>query len=92
MKVVWSPTARRDLTRIEEYIAERNPTAAQRVAQRLVQVTRRLVDFPGSGRPGRLPNTRELVVLGTPYLIPYTVRGEEVRIIAVLHAARKWPE
>jgi plasmid stabilization system protein ParE len=47
-----------------------------------------------------VPNTRELVVTGTPYILPYpvaypvayTVVEEEVRIAAVLHGARPWPE
>lgn len=72
--------------------ARRLARADQSVAQRIVQASRRLADFPGSGRPGRLPYLRELVVLGTPSIIPYTVAGEEVRIIAVFHAARTWPE
>jgi toxin ParE1/3/4 len=39
-----------------------------------------------------VPETRELVVSGTPYIVPYTVRGDVVEIHAVLHGARKWPE
>ena len=57
-----------------------------------MQATRRLAEFPASGRPGRWPNTRELVVPGTPYILPYCIRDEELWIIAVLHASRKWPE
>jgi toxin ParE1/3/4 len=55
-------------------------------------VTKRLADYPASGRPGRWPNTRELVVPGTPFMLPYCVKDDELWIIAVMHAARKWPE
>jgi toxin ParE1/3/4 len=31
------------------------------------------------------------VVAGTPYVIPYRVRGQYVEILRVFHSARKWP-
>ena len=92
MKILWSPLARRDLVHVEAHIRRDDPRAAVAVADMIKRATRNLADFPGSGRPGRWPGTRELVVPGTPYIIPYTVRNEEVWIIAVLHVARRWPE
>ena len=92
MKILWSPLARRDLVHVEAHIRRDDPRAAAAVADKIKRATRNLADFPGSGRPGRWPGTRELVVPGTPYIIPYKVRNEEVWIIAVLHAARRWPE
>ena len=51
-------------------------------------------DNPALGHPGRLPGTRELVVSGTPYIVPYRVSGrpERVEILRVFHAARRLPE
>ena len=92
MKIVWSPLARRDLEQIEGYIRDENPIAARETAATIKSATRRLAEFPGIGRPGRWPGTRELVVPDTPYIIPYTVKDKEIWIIAVMHAARKWPE
>jgi toxin ParE1/3/4 len=43
------------------------------------------------GRPGRVAGTRELVVSGTPYIIPYRVAGTYVDILAVFHAAQNRP-
>lgn len=60
-------------------------------AQRIAVATRRLAEFPGLGRPGRLAQTRELVVPGTPYVVPYTVKGDTVHILAVLHHSQRWP-
>ena len=51
-----------------------------------------LATHPALGRPGRVPGTRELVVSGTPYLIPYRVHGKTVEILRVFHGARKSPE
>jgi plasmid stabilization system protein ParE len=36
--------------------------------------------------------TRELVIEGLPYIIPYRVRDNHVEILRVLHTARRWPE
>ena len=47
---------------------------------------------PGLGRPGRVPGTRELIVSGTRYIVPYRVKEDVVQIITVLHGAQKWPD
>jgi plasmid stabilization system protein ParE len=56
------------------------------------QASRRLVDFPDSGRPGRAEGTRELVVSDTPYVMAYAVLPDRIRILCVLHAAQIWPD
>ena len=43
------------------------------------------------GRQGRIDGTRELVIHGLPYIIPYRMRHGRVEILAVIHAARRWP-
>ncbi len=47
--------------------------------------------YPKMARLGRAPNTRELVVTGTPYIVVYRVRDEIVEVLYVLHGSRKWP-
>jgi len=42
---------------------------------------------PAVGRAGRTPNTRELVIVGTPYILPYRVRAETVEMLRVLRGA-----
>ena len=76
---------------MEAFIAEDNPRATAKTAERILDAAERLTAFPASGRPGRVPHTRELVVPGTPFILPYRVRGEVIEILGVLHAARKWP-
>src|SRR5436309_6789147 len=91
MNIFWSPTARADLQHIEAYIAEQNPRAAAKVAQAILTGVEGLQRFPGIGRAGRVPDTRELVISGTPYIVPYRVIGQRLDIIAVIHGARRWP-
>ena len=67
-------------------------SAAGDVARSIRQEVAILIDYPAAGRPGRVPNTRELVVAGTAYILPYRVAGRVVEILRVLHGARKWPE
>lgn len=92
MTIVWSQDSIRDLRALRGYIAEFDPTAAGKTALRIVEAVEMLSEFPGMGRPGRLPDTRELVVSGTPYIVPYWVTEGRIEIIAVIHGARKWPE
>jgi len=74
------------------YIAHDNPDAAQRVYDRILRSVRDLADMPNMGRPGRVEDTRELVIPNTLYIVAYTVFDEQVVIIAVQHSAQKWPE
>ena len=91
MKIVWSPTAVHDLRHLRDYISQHNPKAAADVAQAILRAVGNLAEFPALGRPGRLPNTRELVVTGTPFIVPYAVRGDTIALLVVLHGARRWP-
>jgi plasmid stabilization system protein ParE len=45
-----------------------------------------------SGRPGRVARTRELVLTGTPYFLPYRIVGDTIRIHRVFHSACRWPD
>ncbi len=91
MRVEWLRTAINNLDALAEYISRDNPAAAERTVVAIRSAVENLEQFPSSGRPGRISGTRELVVSGTPYIVPYRVRGDIVQLIRVFHAARKWP-
>ena len=59
--------------------------AAARVFVRIRDATQHLERFPGRGRPGHVPGTRELVVTGLPYLLVYRETGDAVEVLRVLH-------
>ena len=92
MRVRWLKIALANLDAEAEYIAEDNPAAAGRVVQKISRAVDQLKKNPAMGRAGRVAGTRELVVVETPYIIPYRVRGDAVEILRVFHATRKWPE
>lgn len=91
MRLRWSRPALRDLLTIGEYVANDSPAAAARLIQTIREGAELLSHHPHMGRPGRVHGTRELVVTGTPYILPYRVRNDEIEILAVFHGARRWP-
>lgn len=91
-QLVYPRRYSRRLEDIYERIAADNPDAAPRVIEQIRIAVERLQEFPMIGRPGRVEGTRELVVAGTPYIVPYRVKAEIVQIITVLHSAQRWPD
>ena len=90
-KPVWASRARQDLREIILYIAEDSPQTAAIVNERILNAVDLLAKMPESGRPGRVPGTRERVVGRTPFILIYIVESAQVRILRVLRGARKWP-
>jgi toxin ParE1/3/4 len=84
--------AQKNLLLIREHIGKDNRKAAVRIANRLRMSAERLAIHAESGRAGRVDSTRELVVPGTPYILPYRVRQGRVEILSVIHGAQMWPE
>lgn len=91
MTIVWSRQAIRHLVLLREFIAKDSDRNASLVAGRILSAVELLQSQPEIGRPGRIPGTRELVVSGTPYVIPYRVRHGRLELIAVFHGRQKWP-
>jgi len=92
VRVRWLRKALANLDEEGEYIAKEDPAAAGRVVMSILCAVELLKENPAVGRAGRVAGTRELVVTGTPYIVPYRVREGVVEILRVFHAARKWPK
>lgn len=90
-EIRWTPEAIDDLTSLGDFIAVRNPVAAKKVVARIFDAAHLLAEFPRVGRAGRVPGTRELVVLRTPYLLIYRIDEPLVEVLRVMHGARQWP-
>ncbi len=91
MRIAWLPEAVRNLDAQLAYIGDRNPLVAIEMGDAIEALVVRLADFPESGRPGRVPGTRELVVTGTPFIIVYRIEPAALVILRVLHGAQRWP-
>lgn len=92
MRVRWLRTALRNLEAEASFIAKDDAAAARLVVQRVLAAVAMLATQPALGRPGRVPNTRELVVLKTRYIVPYRMRGETIEILRVFHTSRRLPQ
>ena len=84
----WTSNAHQDLARIRQYVLKNaDEKTMLSEARRIWQSCQRLKQFPESGRPGRVPMTREVIV--SPYVIPYRIKGNTVEILNVFHSAQK---
>ena len=92
MELVWRIEALQDLDQIRVFIGENDPAAAKRVPERIRATPRCLIAHPMSGRAGRLPDTREIIVTGLPYVLAYRIVENQVEMVAVRHTSRRWPK
>jgi toxin ParE1/3/4 len=92
MKLEWSIFAQTDREEIFDYIAADSPRAAVTVDKRIQSQVETLARFPRRGRTGRVEGTRELVILHMPYIVAYRITDDTVRVLHVLHGARRWPQ
>lgn len=88
-RVIWTDPALAELDASAEYIARDSPRQASLFVQRAFRATDRLEDLPRLGRI--VPEigeeaVRELIL--RPYRIVYILRGSDVLIALVHHAAR----
>ncbi len=92
MKIRWLKRTTLDIEEAFDWLAERNPAAAWEMLERIrKRGNEDLAEHPELGRIGRVSGTRELVVTGTPYLLVYRIKGDELQILRVLHGHQQWP-
>jgi toxin ParE1/3/4 len=92
VKVAWTKSAVADLGSAYNFIAERSPGAAAKVIDRIEKAVAALARHPEIGRHGRVDGTRELIVPGTPFILPYRVTRKSVELLGLIHASRRWPD
>ena len=91
MRVRWLKKAIVNLDAEADYIARENKAAAADMFLYVKTKVEALSEFPSSGRPGRVPGTRELVVDRHLFVVPYRVVGDELHVLRVFHTRRKLP-
>jgi len=88
-RVTWSRRSVQDLEAIANYIAADSLTYARTVVKNIVLRTKRLSQFPRSGKKVQEfddENIRELVMYS--YRIIYRTENQQVVIAAVIHGKR----
>jgi plasmid stabilization system protein ParE len=89
LKILFTPTGRRQFLDAVAYIHRDNPSAAATFRQKAEKKLSRLREFPDSGR--LLPEFPDLPfreVIVKPYRFFYRVKDKTVWIIAVWHGAQ----
>ncbi len=89
MKVLFTPTGRRQFLDAVIYIYRDNPTAAVSFRKRAEQTLSRLKKFPESGR--MIPEFPEIPyreIILKPYRFFYKVKDNNIWVVAVWHSAQ----
>jgi plasmid stabilization system protein ParE len=91
--IEWTEQAIRQLDQAHDHIAlSHSEEVAIRITMQIVTSVQQLGAFPMSGRAGRVPGTRELVILNTPFIAAYAIDKARIVILADYHSAQPWPE
>jgi toxin ParE1/3/4 len=91
--IEWTEQATRQLGQAHDYIALSNSAeVAARITMQIVTSVQQLAVYPMSGRAGRVPGTRELVISNTPFIVAYAIEKADIVVLAVYHGAQHWPE
>jgi toxin ParE1/3/4 len=90
-RLEWSFGAARDVLQIEAWIALDNVIAALKVAEHIIEKAELLRRNPNLGRRMGAGGPRKLALTRYPYSIYYRVTRNAIRVVRVLHQARRFP-
>ena len=90
LDLTWRHSARARLASVVDYIAARDPFAAQRIKNLIDDHIALARVVPGMGRPGRVKGTRELIVHPN-YIVVYTHDDASLTVLRVLHSRQQYP-
>lgn len=93
MKIVWNQHALDDRDANLEYVGRGSPAAAIQLDDEVEQQVDTLINYLMIGRIGRVPGTRELVILRTPYIAVYQIDEQQqcIEVLRILTNWQQWP-
>lgn len=92
MIIEWLPEAHRNRFDQLDHVARDNPLAAADQDDEIERQVNMLDEHPKLGRPGRVKDTRELVISGTPFVLVYRLTGtQRIEVLRLLHGSQHWP-
>ena len=90
-KIIWAPSALKDIDSIAEYIERDSPDQAALFVTRIIEMVDQLEDFPLSGRT--IPEINDdhcrEIIYGA-YRLMYRITSREILITGVVHGAQNW--
>ncbi len=90
MQIKWEEDAISDLINLRNHIQQENPTAAEKIAHKILNSIDTLIEHPLLGKAGRIHKTRELVITASKYSIIYKAEAENITILRVFHQSQLW--
>jgi toxin ParE1/3/4 len=89
MRVRFTPRAFSDREAIYEYLASRSPDGARKVLAKITAMIASLAEQPELGYRTDHRDIRVKFVGEFPYKIFYRIRGNDLEILHIRHAARR---
>ncbi len=86
-QLIYTQEAIADLQRLREFIAEKNPSSAQRIARELIHRIRQLEQMPMMGKPVTSAPDPEVIremVFGN-YTVRYASHSNTIAILRIWH-------
>ena len=91
LPIVWSKDAELDLLEILEFVAERNPIAALKLSNTLLECVIPLSEHPYIFKPSeRFSGYREIVAHPN-YIVIYKVETHQIVVMQIVHSRQKFP-
>jgi toxin ParE1/3/4 len=91
MKVRYTGTALVEIDQAVSYLLEHHPPRAATFADLIDEAVARLLDHPYSAEETEMRGIRRVYIRRFRYSVFYTVAEDEIVILHVRHASRRWP-
>ena len=88
LRIRWTDEAAADLQHHLDYILERNPRAAARLAERVLATEKLIRDWPEAAPLDEALGVRECWIAGSRLKLIYTIEGDIIEIVAAFHTSR----
>jgi toxin ParE1/3/4 len=91
MRVRYTRTALFEIDQAVSYLLEQHPSGAAMFADLIDDAVERLLDHPYSAEQTEMRGVRRAYIRRFRYSVFYTVTDDEIVILHVRHASRRWP-
>jgi plasmid stabilization system protein ParE len=86
----WTPDAKADLAKIDDFYTEIALDYADKVGDAAIAAAQFLLQFPYAGTSIDIDDVRKWRVRATPYILIYRTQRDAVQILRIRHMAEDW--